>query len=89
MRDVFVITPVESKFHGKGLGLLLAVAYGLMNENAKWKILSISLLMNIGFQQLLSIPQLSIIEMEKELVCILAKIVDDILKLDQPLLLKW
>lgn len=47
MRDVLVIPTCKINDRGKVLWLLLAAAYGLVNDNDKWKVLSDFLLIKI------------------------------------------
>lgn len=83
-RGVLVIPPCKSRDRGKFLRLLLVGAYGLVNANEKWQVLSDWLFIEIGFEQMNSIPQLFIINMENQLTCILETFVDDILITGNP-----
>lgn len=79
MRYVYVIPLHESADSGKFVWLLLAAAYGLVNANDNWQVLFDSLLIEIGFTQSPTIPHLFVIMDGTQLICILVKIVDDIL----------
>lgn len=79
MRDVYVVPPKESADR-QHLWLLLAAAYGLVNANAKWQEHSDNLLQDLGFKQLVYVPQLFYMrDCSGNLLAVAVKIVDDVL----------
>lgn len=77
-RDVYVRPPHESAIKSH-YWLLLTAAYGLVNANAKWQVLSDSLFCDIGLTQLRHVPQLFYMKQDGLLSAVVVKIVDDIL----------
>lgn len=78
-RDVYVLPPRESADRGRFLWLLLAAAYGLVNANAKWQVLSDALVLALGFEPIALCPQLFAMRANGSIVVLLAKVVDDII----------
>lgn len=76
-RDVYVRTRLESAKKGRCVWLLLTTAYGLINANAKWKMLSDLILTDMGFRQAPVLLQLFVLMQNKVLMEIIAMIVDD------------
>lgn len=77
-RKVYVVPPRESG-HKDKLWLLLTAAYGLVNSNAKWQIMSDQVLVDFGLVQCPYIPQLFYKIQDRKLVLLVGKIVDDLL----------
>lgn len=77
-RDVYVVPPRESK-QKNVLWLLLSAAYGLVNSNAKWQVLSDRVFKDFGLKQSTDIPQLFYSKRNNGLQLVIAKIVDDFL----------
>jgi len=77
-RDVYVVPPRESKdrFH---YWLLLTAAYGLVNASAKWQAKIDGSFLEMGFKQLVYIPQLFYKKENSILKALAVKIVDDVL----------
>lgn len=79
-RDVFVLLPTKSSDRGKCLWLLLTAAYGLVNANAKWQVISDQELHEIGFYCSIVLPHLFYLKShDDDIVAALAKIVDGFL----------
>lgn len=79
LRNVYVVPPKESE-NKQHLWLLLAAAYGLVNANAKWQEHSDHLLHELGFKQLVYVPQLFYFQDGSgNLSAVAVKIVDDVL----------
>ena len=78
LRDVYVIPPYESRDR-QFYWLLLTAAYGLVNANAKWQKQSDDCLRDLGFKQLLYVPQLFYIQRNNEPIVLAVKVVDDVL----------
>lgn len=74
-----MLLPYEIQDLEKHLWIFLTAAYGLVNANAKWQIISDQVLVDIGFETFHSMPQLFMISSTSGLNALLAKIVDDIL----------
>lgn len=79
-RSVYVVPPKECAVRCF-YWLLLTAAYGLVNANAKWQEMSDNLLFDIGFVQVVYVPQLFYMPSpDSDLPMALAvKVVDDIL----------
>lgn len=78
-RSVYVLPPKESRLRNV-LWLLLDVAYGLVNYNAKWQVQADHALDSLGIIQSTAIPQLFIHLDSNDVVdMVVIKIVDDIL----------
>lgn len=79
-RDVFVLPPTKSFDRGKCLCLLLAAAYGLVNVNAKWQVISEQAINEIGFRCFIILSQLFFLKSHgDDIVAVLPKIVNDFL----------
>lgn len=78
-RDVYLISPRQSEDREKSLWLLPMAAYGLINSNAKWQVLSDQMQVDLLFVQASLLPQLFLIIHEHLVVAMIAKIVDDLL----------
>ena len=79
LRDVYVIPPYESRDKNVFYWLLLAASFGFVNSNAKWQEHSDECLQDLGFKQLLYVPQLFYINHDGELIALALKVVDDVL----------
>lgn len=77
-RDVYVVPPRECS-RRRFLCLLLTAAYGLVNANAKWQEHSDSTLHDLGFSQLVHVPQLFYRKVSGTTESLAVKVVDDIL----------
>lgn len=77
--DFYFIHPRESSDRAKVMWLLLAAAYGLVNENYKWQHLSDELFLLIGFEHTALLRQRFFIRRKRSIVVLAAKMVDDIL----------
>lgn len=78
-RDVFLVLTRDFPDQGKGLCVFLTAAYGLVNDNSKWKHLSNDLLVNDGFEPLALLPQIFVMCHEFHVVYLTAKSVHEIL----------
>ena len=83
LRDVYVIPPYESR-DSAVYWLLLTAAYGLVNANAKWQKLSDECLRMLGFKQLVYVPQLFYKKLNRHLISVAVKVVDDVLFSGEP-----
>lgn len=64
--------------------LLLTAAYGLMNYNCKWQVLSDKILLYIEFLPVAVLPQLFVLYQGGKRVAIIARIVEDLLLAGRP-----
>lgn len=76
---VYVIPPRESECRFQYFWLLLIAQYGLLNDNAKFKVQSDDLLLDLGLLQVIDVLQLFYGMIEGQLAVFVAKILDDIL----------
>lgn len=74
-----MIAPRESDDRVKALLLLLTPAYGLINNNAKWKVLSHQMLVDLCFLQAPVLPQLFLTINDDLILVMIVKIGDDLL----------
>lgn len=79
-REVYVITPAESKMGSTHRWLLLVAAYGLVNLGTQWQHQSDEAMFSLGLIQLKYIPQLFFrFDNDGDIQIILTKIVDYII----------
>lgn len=64
--------------------LLITAAYGIINANANWEVLSDTILISIGFCQRTLLPELFVLVGAKFTLAVVAKIVVDLLFTDLP-----
>lgn len=76
-RRDYVIPPRDLEDRYRFLWLLLTASYGLVNANAKFQLQSDSLLLKMGLQCVIEIPQLFYYKLRGQLVALMAEIVDD------------
>jgi len=78
--DIYIKAPKGHQMHNKGFLKLNKPLYGLKQADREWNETLNNTLRKMGFRRLISEPCLYIMEIEsKEILCIVAVYVDDIL----------
>lgn len=84
-RDVNVLPHRESQDRGSCVWIMLTSVHGLNKFSAKWKVLSDSLLTDIGcFRETTVLPQFFVRMIDAQLVAIIGRKVDNLLLASTP-----